>query len=723
MSNKLDLQSDLPHVEFLHAVYNDDLRFRVTQNKLKLLKKFGSVYKVNKLAGKLNKQSSAHTNDSIFNLSKTSIYSENLSQSSNAITIADIIKNINAEFTTALQPSGEKSKSIMRTLSRKSISRTSISVIKSKKSNRNNKSIRANTVNTSESSNKGERAEGGHIGAFKKYGDIRYKKYNIDFDVDTNEKQTKFVLTSDKIDRELLLYELVLDIYLRFCDMNDTERTDYMNRFEHLIHLYNYTSLPLLKNPATIKKIINVSDNFKGYEVGDICKCDESSTSCEPACIIDFKLGMFTKHNNDATYNDDITSETQAGGAININKVSAQLLLDSVTTSYQHGFRCEGVSGNLASDIKELYLVKSTKFNNSDYTEKITQADTSKILLLKKSDIISNMNKIIKMIQSAFSDSNRDETFNKLLGHYTHFDIFTLNNQLIEDYVTNKPEKTLNRALYSLPLLLTIWQLCIKFKDNESKSNLLNIYWDNVQKLTFEIFYKQYTELISDSGPEKNNNKYYIACIGSSIMINVNDGKVYLSDYGHPYVFTKKEYNENSALREIVKNFVYGGLSFYFMNYMIITALTNIHTRKSKSLFGGASSQKRNPSSNFGFGDVLYDYNETITYVDIHHVLYELIKELYFPLYDDPDSLNKQFNIIKSILKERKHGIYIPSTSEYKKLKHAHMRYKKDTTIYKYMQYIYTKEKVNKSKDDNANLPNKKELHFDLPIIKQDTHL
>ncbi len=99
MSNKIQSQNELPHVFFLHEVYKDDLRFRVTPDKLKLLKKFKSALQVNKLAGKLNKESDTSNIDKIFTLQFSNIYLENINNSYDKITIADVIKKINTAFT------------------------------------------------------------------------------------------------------------------------------------------------------------------------------------------------------------------------------------------------------------------------------------------------------------------------------------------------------------------------------------------------------------------------------------------------------------------------------------------------------------------------------------------------------------------------------------------------------------------------------------------------
>lgn len=458
--------------------------------------------------------------------------------------------------------------------------------------------------------------------------------------------------TEENADRELLFYWRLLKLYK--LSISDNVTDEFKSKYTHVLNLYEHSSLPLLSDPNVIKLIADNDGNVcdkpeginksfkKGYELGNMFRLKATTGSTDTFMdnktrgVIDFKVGSYTKLLVDKKLNDDITyeesdlpreqvtaPELHAGGskqktqypliAKNL-KVIAQLILDANSTSHHYGFRCEALGdpvmplffGDKQKD--DSYLGSETNIFRKNKKKGLVSELYSDMDPITGEDKILNHkhNKQYYTLNKPVIYTNLEEIYNGLynklhanianpnvLAHFLHINPFNMDNAAIINFVHAKEEKLLNRPLYSLPPILTLYTFLSKFSDEGKKT-----YWDKLYAFINEVFIAQYADYIILTGNEKCKtqpqanecHRTFYCFVGSSIMMRYESSsdsnsdwptenlKFFLSDFGHPYMFDKTfndatQQNYIADLDFIFKNFIYGGLGFLYMNYLALVAL------------------------------------------------------------------------------------------------------------------------------------------------------
>jgi hypothetical protein len=478
----------------------------------------------------------------------------------------------------------------------------------------------------------GAGAQGGHAGAFCFINGNVYKKYAVDKKEDIDEGEGEKISELD-IDRELLFYWRIHKLHELHNSKHDINIS---YKYKYILNLYKYSSLPLLSDPSKIdvlnKKCPTDKKFKKGYELGNMYKIKANIEGQQKFIIpekderdkygiLDFKVGSYTKLIVDRKLNDVISIETDElqGGGIGGNlKIYSQLILDANSSSNHYGFRCEGFGKPMmtlffgdkekeetdeyvGSDIDIFYKNEINGIVTEAYTKEEFQVKNiendityhkhnERYYTLNKPVIYDLLDTIYKEIYRYFSGLSMIE-FNKInhdiLAHFLHINPFNMDNKNIIDFVKSKIEKKLNRPLYSLPPIVTIY----KFIEKMGRDSL-ETYWQKIYEFSKDIFIEQYENYINENEKTDNTPYFtYVCFVGSSIMIRyklendnipVKSVKFFLSDFGHPYMFDKEigqsissESETTSTVKEIdfiFKNFIFGGLGYLYVNYLALIA-------------------------------------------------------------------------------------------------------------------------------------------------------
>lgn len=235
------------------------------------------------------------------------------------------------------------------------------------------------------------------------------------------------------------------------------------------------------------------------------------------------------------------------------------------------------------------------------------------------------------------------------LLHLLHINPFLLDNKSIATFHKLNPDKKENRPLYSLPPILTLYEIINHMK----VQGCLESYKGELDKI-YECYFNTHKLQDLEQNP-------ICGFIGSSIMIShkpatntgSNDGKarVRLSDFSHPYFIHKQDHNEQIVEKQIFINFILGLYKFLFYNYLLI----NIDERKDNSL--------STINNNTVYG---YPTNKIPHLLESIHEILTTYKNIY-PEYQDTiikikinndEAIKKAFRIPKSNVE------YIPSSIE-----------------------------------------------------------
>ena len=378
------------------------------------------------------------------------------------------------------------------------------------------------------------------------------------------EVNQNLIATIKYFDAELLFYQKLFEI-------NTTYNTK-SQQFEFLSKFYKITTLPLLDTNTDVK---DTNTNVKSkkikdkpgiyYPIGNLRKKKENDSEDNWSEIVDYKIGLYSKNNYDASLSKEKDSKTL------ISKVFDQLRLDTISTSYQNGFRMEG-NGD----------IELNKYEKKDYKDKL-KLDP---MLINKDIINTDMNNLYKK----FNFTNQEHHCvllhllhnNPFLTHDNSIKVFLLarlikNEEEFKKYKNmfkqsifksiqkkkNEPikiPKKENRFLYSIPVMLSINKLI----DVLSEKNRLSKYKEELYNL-YECF-------IDTHKFEKLSTNPICGFIGSSIMIsyNNNNARIRLSDFGHPYFIYEDDSNKQVIEKQIYINFVLGIYKFIFYNALLI---------------------------------------------------------------------------------------------------------------------------------------------------------
>lgn len=289
-------------------------------------------------------------------------------------------------------------------------------------------------------------------------------------------------------------------------------------------------------------------------------------------------------------------------------------LVDTNSTSNQYGFRCEGIdtpSNNTQvinkllrenfyrySNLTNQKTQKSRNTNSRNTNKNIQRINSNKNNLneikLKNHDywkinhsnyknkFFSILGNIIKNL-TEINKSKTDIEYNKLkilLHHYLFLNLYNLNNDVLFNFVNPNISDILRVILKK------------KIKDAKNNKNKFPLYFLNPfiifekigekmnenQKADFKKKLNEFIKILFVNQYEAYKNKetkYVIAFIGSSILLEDNDFNITLIDFGHPVIINTAYLHNNTyeyfrILKSIFINFIYGGLSFYFMLYIYL---------------------------------------------------------------------------------------------------------------------------------------------------------
>jgi len=213
------------------------------------------------------------------------------------------------------------------------------------------------------------------------------------------------------------------------------------------------------------------------------------------------------------------------------------------------------------------------------------------------------------------------------LLHLLHINPFLLNNKSISTFHKLNPDKKENRPLYSIPPILTLYEII-----NHMKSKgCLKSYQEELTKI-YDCYFNTHKLQNLETNP-------ICGFIGSSIMIShkpeterdKNNGKVRirLSDFGHPYFIHKQGHDKQIVEKQIVEkqifiNFILGLYKFLFYNYLLINIVEkkkdSFSTNNKNTLYGVPTDKIRH---------LLESIHEIlITYKNIYPEYQEEIKTL-----------------------------------------------------------------------------------------------
>jgi len=391
------------------------------------------------------------------------------------------------------------------------------------------------------------------------------------------------------------------------------------NSYNFLKDFYNITTCPLLpmvNNEVNINTV-NINDNIyypignlKHYPIGNL-KPDNDWQE-----IIDYKIGLYTKNN----YDYDLKKEKHK--EVLHTTVYNQLHLDTISTSYQNGFRLEGCDTSLfvgytlhfngihestnyiydkgmteanlsylESKLDPLYL--NTSIIDKDITilyDKIEYNNIDKDIqlpllhLLHNNPFLTDNNSILLFLLFKYIEHKylQSTDYVKKIAQKTKKQIIVIND-LVKEYIKNKlsslkkspsgggakdntnyiPKKQ-NRPLYSIPVILSIDRIIIEI----NKVGALDAY----KKELYNI-YKCFINTHKFTDLETNP---ICGFIGASIMITYkeNDARIRLSDFGHPYFIYEQDKNKQVIEKQIFINFVLGLYKFICYNVFVIN-ITN----------------------------------------------------------------------------------------------------------------------------------------------------